>query len=99
MLSLICKAITAVYRTVVAGLERNFAGSSAFCAHGIIHLSVAGTAAGIAFAGVTARFAALGFIGETFFGEKFLFAGSKSKFAAAVFASKSFVVVHEIPLF
>jgi hypothetical protein len=97
-LSSIAETIAAIDGTVVAGLEGNLARFAAFRADGVIHLTLAVSAAGVLLAGIPACLAALGFIGEAFFSVEFLFAGGESEFLTAVFADESFVLIHEIPL-
>ena len=94
------EAIAALDWSVGTRLERNLTGSSAIRAYCIIHLTlrvvavsaIAGTA--IVFTNNTAGFAALRFVRKTFFGEKFLFVGSKDEFLSAIFADDGLVAVH-----
>ena len=79
-------------------LEGNLASLSAGRANCVIHLTRAASGVGSAFLGVTAYFAALRFVCETFFCEKFLLAGSEDEFVTAIAANQSFVLVHIIPL-
>ena len=97
---LFSETIAAINGTITAGFEGDLAGLAAFSAYSIIHLAGAAVVSArvVALAGVTASFAALGLVGETFFCVKFLFAGSESEFVSAIFADQCFVVVHEIPL-
>lgn len=94
--SLAIKAFTAINRTIILWLKRNFAIVSASCANCTIHLSVSAvrSATGAVFASNTARFASLWLICKSFFSEKLLFRNGKNKFCATVFACDSFVIVH-----
>jgi hypothetical protein len=95
---LLAEAVAAVNRTVGTGLERNLAGFAAACAGCVIHLAVAVTTGRALLASRTARFAALGFIGETLFRVEFLLAGGEGEAGSAIFADDGFVAEHEIPL-
>ena len=99
------EAIAAQDRSVGTGLEGNLAGFAAFRANCVIHLArcvvavsaIAGTASWCALTSNTAGFATLRFVRKTFFGEKFLFVGSKGEFLSAIFADDGLVAVHQIP--
>ena len=81
------KTIAAVDGAVTAGLKGNLAGLAALGANSVKHLTaVAAAASGAALAGITARFAALGLIGEAFLGVELLLAGGENEFLAAIFA-------------
>lgn len=92
-LSLVCKALAAVYRTVIPGLERNLAGFSAGSADSVEHFT-RGSAS--IFAGVAAGLAALGLIGEAFFFKEILLTCRENKFLATVFAYQCFVLMHQL---
>ena len=95
----IAEAIAAINGAVITRLERNFAGSAAFGAHGVEHLALATvTATSVSLTGITAGFAALRLIGEALFSEKLLLTRSEGEFLAAVFADDCLVLIHEIPL-
>ena len=79
-----CKALAAIYRTVLSGFERNFCFASAGCAGGGVHLFLGFE---FVFACVTALFAALGFVNESTLCIEFLLTGGESKFFAALFAN------------
>lgn len=93
LLSLVGKTIAAIYRTIVAGLERNLAGFSAGSAYGIEHLA---RCSSIVFTGVTAGFASLRFVRKSFFLKEILFARGENEFIAAVFAYQRFVLMHQM---
>ena len=97
-LSSIAETIAAINGTIVAGLERNFAGSSTLSTDCIIHLTVSAVAAGVLLPGITAGLAALRLIGETLLSEEFLLLRGENEFLTAVFANDCFVLIHEIPL-
>jgi hypothetical protein len=92
LLSSFAEAIAAVYGAVVAGLERNLAGYSTLGADGLKHFSLSSTRVGLA--GITAGFATLRLVGESFFGVKFLFVSRKNEFGSAFLAGQCFVAVH-----
>jgi hypothetical protein len=78
-----CKAFAAENGTIIGGLERNSCFLAALSASGREIFS--GGSAGI-FACVTAGLASLGFILESLFCVKFLFARCENEFTVAVFA-------------
>lgn len=84
-----CKAVAAIDRAIVFGLEGYLGGFAAAGTDHVEHFSVSaiGSAASGVLAGIPARFAALGFIGEAFFCIKFLFGSCEKEFGAAVFAN------------
>lgn len=93
------ETITAINRSVVAGLEGDFARTSASRANGVEHLAVACVAfTGIAFAGIAARFATLRLVIKALLRKEFLILGGKSKLLTTVLARDCFVFEHEIPL-
>ena len=94
---LFLEAVAAIYGTVSMRLKGNLAFFTAFCTYGVIHLTGCGAVASI-LACVTACFAALGLICETFFCVKFLFTGCEGEFLSAFFADEGLVFVHDIPL-
>lgn len=92
-LSLIRKTIAAINRTIIPGLERNFAGTSTGSASGIKHFPLWPPAV---FTGISARFASLWFIGKSFFLKKILFACCEYKLLAAVFTCDCFVLMNQL---
>ena len=92
---LFSKAVAAINRAVVAGLEGNLAGLTAFCAYCIKHLTSAAVAArAVALTSVPAGLAALRLIGEALFCKKLLLAGGESEFLSAILADDGFVLEH-----
>ncbi len=89
-LSLICKTIAAINRSIVSRLERDLATYSTRCACCVVHLSLLPSAA---FTHVAAWFASLGLICKSLFGEKILFACRENEFLTTVFASNVFVLI------
>jgi hypothetical protein len=87
------KAVAAVNRTVISRLKRYARLAAAGRARGGEHLSGGGAAV---FPGLTAGFAALGFVGEAFFCVEVLFACAEDKLCAAVFTCENFVLGHEM---
>lgn len=89
------KAVTAVNRTITAGLEGNLRGGATFIADYIIHLAftavvaVAVAATIRAAAGATARL-----ILEAFFSVESLLRTGEEEFGAALAAGKGFVGIH-----
>ena len=94
VLTLCFKAVTAVYRTISAGLERNLGFASAAVTDHGEHLPGSAAVAALRLAGVTAGLATTGLVLETLLGVEFLFAGRKNKFVSAVTAGQSLVFVH-----
>ncbi|ODU55328.1 MAG: hypothetical protein ABT01_06475 [Clostridium sp. SCN 57-10] len=88
------EAIAAINGAVITGFERNFAVFAAGSTYRIVHLAVAAVATRVLLAGVAAGLAALGFIVEAFFREKFLIFGSEGELLTAILADDCFVVVH-----
>ena len=84
------ETFAAIYGAVVAGLERNSCFFSAFRANCGMHFSLR---TGV-FTGVSASFASLRLVLETFFSVKFLFTCRENKFFSTVFANKGLVFVH-----
>ena len=76
------KAVAAVHRTALGGLERNLGGAAALVAHDLEHL--AGTAAGTA--GSTASRAAAGLVLKAFLSEESLLVGGENEFLTTLFA-------------
>ncbi len=85
------EASTAVYRSVSAGLERNFSFLAALSASGGEHLSCC-------FACIlsccTAFLASLGFVLESLLCVEFLFSCGENEFFTAIFANQGLVFVH-----
>ena len=80
----LCKAIAAVNRTIVSGLERHLCLAAAGSAGSGEELT--GSASGV-LASVTAALATLGLILEAALCIEFLFAGGENKFSTALFAN------------
>ncbi len=95
---LFTKTIAAIDGAVSSGLEGYAATLAALGTHGVKHRTLTAAAARVTLAGIAAGFTTLGFIGKAFFCEKFLLAGSKGEFLAAILADDGFVLKHEIPL-
>ena len=95
---LLFKALAAIYRTIVAGLERYLAIVTAACANCIIHLTLGSCFASLCLALVAASLATLGLVFKTLLGIKFLLSGCENEFLSAIFADQCFVVIHDIPL-
>ena len=87
-------ALTAVYRTVSAGLERNLGLASASVTDYGIHLARSAAVTILRAAGSTASRAAAGLILEALLRKKFLFARRENEFVAAVTAGQGLVLVH-----
>ena len=96
--SSIAETVAAINRTILTGLEGNFAGLSALSAHGVVHLAFATTAALAALAGHAAGFAALGLILKAALRVKLLLTGGENEFLSAILADQCLVLIHEIPL-
>ncbi len=94
---LFSEAVAAVNRAVVVRFEGNLANLAASGANRFEHLTVSASAGAAAFFSIAARLAALRFVCEALFGEKFLLAGSEGEFVTAIAADQSLVVVHIIP--
>jgi len=84
------KALAAVDRLVLLGQEGKASGAAAHGAGGLKEL--AGTRA--VFAGVAARFAAIGLVNQAAGGVEFLLAGGENEFSAALSANEGLVLVH-----
>jgi hypothetical protein len=82
-LLILCKALTAVDRTVIAWPERNSGFLAALCTRGRKHLTIAPACV---FARITATFAPLWFVREAFFRIKLLLTRRKNEFCSAVSA-------------
>ena len=80
----LCKAIAAVHRTIVSGLEGYAGFAAAGSAGGGEELT--GTT-GSVLAGIAAGLAALGLILETLLSVELLLAGGENEFIAALFAN------------
>ena len=91
LLSPLCKALAAVYGTVVAGLEGKHSFAAAIVADSYKGLALT---AGTGLSLVTAGLAALGLVLKAFAGIELLLAGSENEFLTTVFANESFVFVH-----
>ncbi len=87
----LCKAIAAVNRTIISGLERHSCLAAAGSAGSSEELT---GSAGSVLASVTASLAALGLVLEAALCVKFLFAGGENKLSTALFANQSLVFVH-----
>ena len=102
LLSPASEAVAAVDRFVTARLERNLASLPAFRANCVKHHALSAVIAASVVTRmllcISARLAALGFVGETLFGVELLLAGSKGELLSAIFADDGLVAVHEIPL-
>ena len=94
VLTLCFEAVTAVHGTISAGLERNLSLTSAAIADDRVHLPGSTAITVLCATRGTAGRAAAGLILETFLSEKFLFAGRKNEFVAAIPAGQGFVFVH-----
>ena len=93
----VAEALAAVYRTILAGLERNLAGVAALGANCVEHLT------GITLATVSLKLSAalaasLGLMLKALLCVKLLRAGGEYEFLIAVFADQCLVCVHSIPL-
>jgi hypothetical protein len=93
LLSLSGKTIAAIYRAIVPGLERNLAGFPAGCADCIVHLTLGPAAI---FPRSSAGRTSFGFISESLFFKKVLFACSECEFLTAVDAYERFVLMSQI---
>ena len=87
------KAITAVNRTITAGLEGDLRGGATFIADHVVHLALAAMA--VATAVGTAGGATAGLILEAFFGVESLLGAGEDEFGAALAASEGFVGIHD----
>ena len=94
ILTLCFEAVTAVYRPISAGLERNLGFASAAVADHGEHLPGSTAVAVLGLAGVTAGLAPTGLVLEALLGVEFLFTGREDKFVSAVTAGQSLVFVH-----
>ncbi len=94
VLALRFKTVTAVHRTISAGLERNLGFASAAVADYGEHLPGSTAVAVLGLAGVTAGLAPTGLVLEALLGVEFLFAGGENEFISAVTAGQSLVFVH-----
>ena len=81
-----CKAVAAVDRTVLSGLERNLAGLSALSADSVEHLAGAAGFASGRLAGGTAGLASLGLVGEALLRVELLLTGGEHELGATFFA-------------
>ena len=90
------KAITAVNRTITAGLEGNLRGGATFIADYIIHLAFTAVVAAVAVAATirAAAGATAGLILEAFFSVEGLLRTGEEEFCAALAAGKGFVGIH-----
>jgi hypothetical protein len=93
----LCKALAAINRATVRGLEGNLCLTATSRANSGILLTLLSRRI---LSCVTALFAALGLVFKALAGIEFLFACGENKFFAAIFASESLVFVHDkIPRF
>ena len=90
------KAVTAVNRTITAGLEGNLRGGATFIADYIIHLAFTAVVAAVAVAATirAAAGATAGLILEAFFSVEGLLRTGEEEFGAALAAGQGFVGVH-----
>ena len=88
------KAITAVNRTITAGLEGDLRGGATFIADHIIHLAFAAVAMVVAATIRAAAGATAGLILEAFFSVEGLLRTGEEEFGAALAAGKGFVGIH-----
>ena len=94
VLALSLEAVTAVHRTVSAGLEGHLGLAAAAVADHGIHLAGSSAVAVLGTARSAAGRAAAGLILEALLREKFLLTGRENEFVAAVPAGQSLVFVH-----
>ena len=80
----LCKAVAAVHRTIVSGLEGHAGFAAAGSAGGCEKLT--GTTGGV-LAGITAGLAALGLVLEALLRIELLLAGGENEFIPALFAN------------
>ncbi len=90
-LSLLCKALAAIYRAVVVGLEGNSCFLSARCANSCVILLA------FLFLSSSAILAHLRLVLEALFCIEFLLAGCKNEFFSAITAYQFLVFEHIIP--
>ena len=90
------EALTAVDRTVSAGLEGNLSGTAAAIADHVIHLTLAAVAVATVLltAGGTAGRAAAGLILEALVGVELLLGSGEHELVATLAANQSLVFVH-----
>ena len=94
LILLLCsEALTAVYRTISTGLERNLGFFAAAIADYGVHLTGSIAVLGSALGG-TAFGAAAGLVLEAFFCKESLLRSRKNKFTATVTTSQGFILVH-----
>ena len=93
LLSLFGKAIAAIYRAIVPGLERNLTGLSAGRTDCIVHFTLLSAAV---FPSCPAGRTSFGFIGESLFFIKVLFACGECEFLTAVCAYERFILMSHI---
>lgn len=86
------EAVTAIHRTVTAGLEGDLRGGATFIADHVVHLALAAMA--VATAVGTAGGATAGLILEAFFGVEGLLGAREGEFGAALAAGEGFVGIH-----
>ena len=98
-LSSVCaEAFAAIYWLVCPGCEGNLGGFSALGAYGVKHLTRSSAFAAVP-AASPAFPAAGGFVLETLFSIKFLFARCEGELSAAILADQHFVFKHDFYLF
>jgi len=88
------EAVTAVHRTITAGLEGDLRGGATFITDHIVHLTLAAMA--VAAAVGTAGGATAGLILEAFFGVEGLLGAREGEFGAALAARQGFVGIHDL---
>ena len=90
------KAVTAVNRTITAGLEGNLRGGATFIADYIIHLAFTAVVAAVAVAATirAAAGATAGLILEAFFSVEGLLTRGEHEFGATVATRERFVLIH-----
>ncbi len=88
-----CKAVAAIYRSVIRGSKGDLCFLAAACADSSVHFS---GSLGSFLLFVSASFASLGLVLESAGCVKFLLAGGENKFSTALFAYKSLVFVHKV---
>ena len=89
----LCKALAAVYRAILTGLEGNCSLFAAGCTYCCEHFAL-GLLSVLAV--LAASLTSLGLVYETLGCIKFLFACFECKFSAAFFADESLVFVHGV---
>ena len=88
---LLCEALAAIHRAILARAERNLCFAAARCTGSNEHFTLG---PGCILTGVAASFAALGLVYKALRFIKLLLAGSENEFLATLFADESLVFVH-----